>query len=184
MGTHHASVSAMPRTYLAVLCFSACTGDLSPPVRGEDRTPYTLDDNGLTPNGLGDNGLNANGLNANGLNANGLNANGLKANPLFADWFNSTAYVNQENVMRYLVQCALPAGRQVAWTNPVTRISYTWGGKSGLAPDWYKRPATDVEQQWVSACLFALVNTAGQHVTVSLTGGHPARKVSFEEDNI
>lgn len=125
--------------------------------------------NGLTPNGLSYNGLSANGLSANGLSANGLSANGLSANG-FAAWF-SQEPAQADEVMRYLVRCAVPAGSVRTYTDPQTQITYSWPGELGLAPDWANgQPATLVEQQLVSACLAAHVNKFGVSVVISVLG--------------
>jgi hypothetical protein len=129
--------------------------------------------NGLAENGLGSNGLNANGLNTNGLNANGLNANGLNANGLFKTWFVSTSYKNQPQVMKYLIECALPAGQTTGYGG------YTWTGRLGVAGTWYGGAPTGTQQRNVSACMMAHVNADGRHITVSFRG--PALSASDSE---
>jgi len=125
--------------------------------------------NGLSANGLSGNGLSANGLSANGLSANGLSANGL-ATAAFATWFNTnrTAYAA---AMKYLVRCALPASKSLAWTNPQTGVAYTWQGGLGVAPGWAAgAKVTTAEQQVVTACLAAHVNQFGASVPLAVEG--------------
>src|SRR5512143_114790 len=121
-----------------------------------------------------DNGLSLNGLSLNGLSLNGLSLNGLSLNGLsttdFSNWFNSDPAGN-EQLMRYIVLCAVPEGESRSFRNPTTGVLYTWSGWMGLAPSWSSgAPATVVEQQIVSACLAAHANNYGVHVPISLLG--------------
>lgn len=121
-----------------------------------------------------DNGLSANGLSANGLSANGLSANGLTTSILstltFRVWFEAQPTLREE-FMRYLVRCAAPQGVSFSFTSQVTDVTYTWVGNLGLAPGWAGgAPPTLEEQQVVSACLAAHVNTYGQSVPISVLG--------------
>ena len=73
--------------------------------------------------------------------------------------------------MRYAYKCAAADGASLTWTNPVTGQSYTWVGGLGLATSWVGgTPATVAEQQVVTACLGALVNKYGAHVTLAVEG--------------
>ena len=126
-------------------------------------------DNGFTPNGLSQNGLSQNGLSQNGLSQNGLSQNGLSQNG-FSSWFNGDPAVG-EMVMRYLVRCAVASGESRSWTNPATGVSYVFQGELGLAPDWAGgAPASELEQQVVSACLAAHVNAYSVSVPISISG--------------
>ncbi|MDY7230344.1 hypothetical protein [Hyalangium rubrum] len=125
--------------------------------------------NGLTLNGLVVNGLVVNGLVVNGLVVNGLDAQGLSS-PSFADWFSQDPALS-DRVMKYVVYCAENWGVQKSYTHPATGITYTWNGWLGLAHNWASGdPATVVDQQLISACLAAHVNTYGMHVQLSLLG--------------
>ncbi len=120
-------------------------------------------------NGLNLNGLNLNGLNLNGLSLNGLNLNGLST-PSFHGWFTQDAAQN-DGVMKYMVGCALAAGESLSYTDPSSKITYTWPGVLGLAPGWTSgTAATTTELQVVSACMAAHANKFGLHVTISLLG--------------
>jgi len=124
----------------------------------------------VTANSLTPNGLSANGLSANGLSANGLSANGLSATS-FSSWFNSNPESLSEMVMRYLIRCAVPSGESRTWTNPSTGVSYTWAGELGLTPGWAGGlPATETEEQIITACLAAHVNKYGVSMQISLLG--------------
>ncbi|RKH15299.1 hypothetical protein D7V97_00385 [Corallococcus sp. CA053C] len=121
-------------------------------------------DNGLSTNGLSTNGLSTNGLSTNGLSTNGLSTNG------FNDWFNSNA-ATAPTLMAYIVKCAVPAGQTRTFVQAATGASFTWQGNLGLAPNWASGlPATEVEQQAVSACLAAHANKFGLHISLSVLG--------------
>lgn len=120
-------------------------------------------------NGLSLNGLSLNGLSLNGLSLNGLSLNGLSTRD-FADWFQQDAE-RGDQVMRYLIHCAVPAGEVRLYTDPGTGEAYVWTGGLGLAPDWAGgASATEAEQQVVTACLAAHTNKYGVHVPISVLG--------------
>jgi hypothetical protein len=118
-------------------------------------------------NGFSVNGLSFNGLSFNGLSFNGLSFNGLSTSA-FANWFRQDpALANQ--VMRYVVHCAVPAGQTRTYS--ANGQTYTWTGGLGLAPAWAQgASATLTEQQVVSACLAAHANKYNQHVPISVLG--------------
>jgi hypothetical protein len=131
--------------------------------------------NGLALNGLVINGLVINGLVINGLVINGLGPTGLNS-PDFVNWFNQDAVVG-DMVMKYIVYCAANWGQQRSFVNPSTGITYTWDGWLGLAHHWSDgASATLVEQQLISACLAAHVNTYGMHIQLSLLGDKASGK--------
>jgi hypothetical protein len=110
-----------------------------------------------------------NGLAFNGLAFNGLAFNGLSTSS-FNAWFDSNPAL-AEQVMRYVVTCAVPQGQSRSYTRPSTGITYTWTGSLGLAPAWANgTPATLAEQQIVSACLAAHANKYGVSVPISVMG--------------
>ncbi len=130
-------------------------------------------DNGFSANGFSANGFSANGFSANGFSANGFSANGLRTvlsggaviaegagNAAFNTWFDSTPTAAEW--MKYFVRCALPAGEQVTFR------TYAWPGALGVAPNWKYGNPTEADQQRVTACLMAHVNSAGQVVQISL----------------
>ncbi|WP_395853881.1 hypothetical protein [Cystobacter fuscus] len=126
------------------------------------------EDNGLSLNGLSLNGLSLNGLSLNGLSLNGLNSAD------FITWFNSADGGNltgHEALMKYLVRCAVPEGEVRVFVNPITGVRHVWEGGMGLAPQWSGgTPATQDEQQVISACLAAHANNYGVHVPISVLG--------------
>jgi hypothetical protein len=131
-------------------------------------------DNGLAYNGLAYNGLAYNGLAYNGLAYNGLAYNGLSTAD-FQAWFAGDRAL-ADQVMQYVVRCALPETQTLTYTDPTTNQSYTWTGSLGLAPGWASgAPATPQEQQVITACLAAHVNKYGQHVRFSVLGRDAAR---------
>ncbi len=123
-----------------------------------------VSDNSLSFNGLSFNGLSFNGLSFNGLSFNGLSTQAFKS------WFQSNPAMADE-VMRYVVRCAVPAGQTRTYTHPHSGVSYTWTGSLGLAPAWAGGAAAPVlEQQLVSACLAAHVNPYRVNVPISVLG--------------
>ena len=121
-----------------------------------------------------DNGLSLNGLSLNGWSLNGLSLNGLSLNGLsttdFSTWFDENPS-GHEQLMRYVVRCAVAANQSRTFTHPATGTAYTWQGLLGLAPAWAGgAPATVAEQQIISACLAAHANNYGLHVPISLLG--------------
>ena len=126
-----------------------------------------LSTNGLSTNGLSTNGLSTNGLSTNGLSTNGLSTNGLSTNG-FNTWFSADP-AKAEEVMRYIVRCALSEGQSLSYTHVGT--THTWEGTLGLAPGWSSgAEATLAEQQLVSSCLAAHVNKYGVHLNISVLG--------------
>jgi len=77
-----------------------------------------------------------------------------------------------QDVMRYLVTCALDDSQHLEIDLPVSGQRLEFMGGVGLATDWAERPPTDQELQWVSQCLAGLNNR--QTVAVSLRGDHPS----------
>jgi hypothetical protein len=128
-------------------------------------------DNNLSVNGLSFNGLSFNGLSFNGLSFNGLTTQS------FHSWFQSNP-AKADEVMRYIVRCAVPAGQTRTYTRPSTGQTYTWTGALGLAPVWASgSPAPLLEQQLISACLAAHVNPYGVNVPISVLGRHATGQV-------
>jgi hypothetical protein len=123
----------------------------------------------LAGNGLSTNGLSTNGLSTNGLSTNGLSTNGLTT-PQFIGWFDQAPALSTQ-LLQYIARCALPAGASLQWTHPVTGVHYQWAGGLGLAPGWATGlPATELEQQVITACLAALTNKYGLNLPVSVLG--------------
>lgn len=158
-------------TLLSALALAAC----GPGRVATSETGGADFNTGMAQNALSsDNGLSRNGLSRNGLSRNGLSRNGLSRNGLgtadFATWFAEDP-TTSDAVMSYVYRCAAPAGSALIWTDPTTSVSYTWQGVLGLAPGWTAgAPATDAEQQVVSACLAAHVNKYGVHVPIAVEG--------------
>jgi hypothetical protein len=91
-------------------------------------------------------------------------------NKKFVDWFNKGG-IYSDIIMQYIVTCAVGAGESRVWKNPKTQAVHTWKGNLGLAPRWAAgEPATEAEQQVISACLAAHVNKFGAHVVMSIQG--------------
>jgi hypothetical protein len=149
-------------------------GPIEPGERGEpeglrQQSQDQVSNNGLAYNGLAYNGLAYNGLAYNGLAYNGLAYNGL-SNPDFAAWFQGDRSL-ADQVMTYVVRCAMSPNQRLTYTDATTGQSYTWMGSLGLAPGWASgAPANTREQQLITACLAAHVNLYLQHVPFSVRG--------------
>jgi hypothetical protein len=134
--------------------------------------PYILSDNGLSLNGLIANGLQTNGLRMNGLRMNGLRMNGLRMNGFS---INDLSADDSDNVMTYLVGCALPPEHSLTIYDVSSgdEVPHTWWGALGLGTQLEWDALTDpVQQGWVSACMLAHANSLPQkHVMISVRGG-------------
>jgi hypothetical protein len=73
--------------------------------------------------------------------------------------------------LTYVVRCALPEDIVLYAQQGTER--FTFQGGIGLAPRWLYEAMTPSEERWVSACLLALVNYFGKHVTVSMRATPP-----------
>ena len=76
------------------------------------------------------------------------------------------------DTVRYLVECALPAGHTIVKQvgNEVIELD----GSIGLAPEWEDDACDEDCQEWVSACLLARTNVGGNTVYVWMRADHPA----------
>ena len=115
----------------------------------------------------------------------------LEANPETAEILNT---VDGREVYSYMINCAVPAGKQIEATIPDAAdiappdTLYTckdgrcsFPGALGLAEHWIDRPLSPKGQRWVSACLFARVNAYGVTVKLSMRGDAPSLYVSPKE---
>lgn len=119
---------------------------------------------GMATNGMATNGMATNGLATSGLITNAMNTRA------FSDWFNQDVSL-ANMVMRYVVDCGVPNGSSRMWTNPTTGIQYIWNGNWGLTPGWASGlPASELEQQLITACLAAHTNIYGRVVPISIQG--------------
>lgn len=73
--------------------------------------------------------------------------------------------------LRYSALCALEQGDSLLVETASGTISYP--GLYGLATNWAEGACDGSCQRWVTACLLAHTNKAGQSVPLSLRGGHP-----------
>jgi hypothetical protein len=134
------------------------------PVELESASSLLNSDIDFSVEGMGTNGLSASGLSTSGLSLTAM------SNPAFVTWFNQDPIL-ANSVMKYVVACAVPRGERRTWTNPTTGILYKWRGALGLTPDWARgAPATEVEQQVITACLAANTNKYGKKVHFSVQG--------------
>ena len=77
-----------------------------------------------------------------------------------------------QDVIRYMVECALPEGNSV--TKNVQGQTLTFQGMLGLAPEWEDGACDGDCQEWVSACMLARTNVSGETVGIWLQADHPA----------
>jgi hypothetical protein len=117
-------------------------------------------------NGMAMNGMAMNGMAMNGMAMNGMAMNGMAMNGAFGAWFNNTSYTGQDNLMKYVIRCAVAAGSTVTYKDALG-VTHTWTGTFGLAPSWVSGPMTAAEQRWVSACMLAHVNQFAVPIQVS-----------------
>ncbi|WP_428265587.1 RCC1 domain-containing protein [Haliangium sp.] len=130
--------------------------------------------NGLGLNGLGLNGLGLNGLGLNGLGLNGLGLNGLGLNGLDVSLMNLNGVeldtqeeADFEEVIPYLVECALSETQSVTIYDSVGQ-AHAYSGLLGLAEEWADGPLSAAGERFVSACLGARSNPEGLTVQLSL----------------
>ncbi|WP_157232488.1 hypothetical protein [Hyalangium minutum] len=110
-----------------------------------------------------------NGMATNGLSTSGLITNAMNTSA-FITWFNQDVSL-ANMVMHYVVDCGISDGSSRTWTNPTTGIQYVWNGKWGLTPGWASGlPATELEQQLITACMAAYTNKYGRAVDISIQG--------------
>jgi hypothetical protein len=159
-------VSKSLRTLATTAALVGLVGCAAPQDSVEPIGQPGLSFNGLSFNGLSFNGLSFNGLSFNGLSFNGLSFNGLSFNGAgsadFANWFNtadSGDVAMHDMTMKYLIRCAIAAGRTASFTD-ASGVVHTWTGELGLADSWDQNPPTDDQKKWVSSCLMAHVNSA------------------------
>jgi hypothetical protein len=101
----------------------------------------------------------------NGVRMNGVRMNGFSINGLLND--------DSLLLMTYLVECALPDGHHLTMT--IDDSEQPFYGALGLAPNMeYEALSNPEDQEWVTACLLARCNSAGQHHWISMRGAHPA----------
>jgi hypothetical protein len=151
---------ALPLLASSAVLLAGC-GALDGPMTSNVSDDLTAQ-NGLANNGLANNGLANNGLANNGLANNGL------ATSSFESWFGADPAL-ADMVMRYVVRCAYPDGSSLSYSYGGT--TYVWYGLLGLAPDWSAgSPATEKEQQVITACLASLANKYGKSVPISIQG--------------
>ena len=140
------------------------------PIEDAERpAPGVLEQEVSIDNGLSLNGISLNGMSINGLSLNGMSINGLSSSA-FASWFAADPALSNM-VMSYVVRCAVPAGQTRTYRHLPSGVTYTWAGALGLAPAWASGlPATEADQQLVTACLAAHTNKYGAHVPLSVLG--------------
>lgn len=132
-------------------------------------------------------GVTSNAITMNALTTNALTTNADRMAELLRSTLESDSFgpgtslgealwdPNAQQLMAYLVSCALPPGQQVTWQPPPTNPPVppvTWQGALNLCPQWRGGGvAGDAScQELVSSCLLARNNAFGVEVPISIRG--------------
>jgi hypothetical protein len=164
---------------LASLTLTACigaAGEVEGPT-GEAQEP-SLVSNSLVSNSLVSNSLVSNSLVSNSLVSNALTSEQLATSDLVNAALTDP---NSREVFKYIVSCALPNGEHIHVKSGNNH--YNFEGSVGLAPEWGE-PGGSCNgdcQQWVSACLLARVDYAGQKEMISMRGQDSALSTTIGE---
>jgi hypothetical protein len=157
---------------LAGLHAGGCSGEEPPPP-----PPVVSGRSGVVHNAITMNALTTNALTANAANLQALRESKL-ADASFESGTLSEALwdPSAQQVMGYLVSCALAPGQSVTW-RPASSVgpppaATSWQGALALCPQWHDGGiASDTScQELVSACLLARNNASGVEVQISLRG--------------
>jgi hypothetical protein len=135
--------------------------------------------------GVANNAITMNALTTNALTTHPERLRELIESPLVDDSFKPGSSLGDalwdpsaQQVMEYLVSCALEPGQRLSWPPPSSPgpplAPMTWEGSLGLCPRWGQAAggvAGDAAcQELVSACLLARNNAFGMPVQISLRG--------------
>jgi hypothetical protein len=82
--------------------------------------------------------------------------------------------------LKYLASCALDA--DTVLVGEADGRTYEWAGNLGLAPQWHRRPLTEEEERWVSACILARTNYFGVPVKLSMRSPFPSDAPGLHAD--
>lgn len=115
------------------------------------------------------NGLKTDFLLVNALTGNGDRVTKLRTNSLvdaFSDPYTAQALVDRgaAQVLKYLVQCALPAG------SSITVSGVTYSGAYAMCPEWQNSAPSQSCLEVVGACLMARNNALGMSVHLGIRG--------------
>lgn len=157
---------------LGGLAASGCAAPADEQVGVAEEEIVTL--NALTLNALTLNALTLNALTLNALTLNGLTSDALNSN---ADILSALQDPNAQELLKYVVSCALPEGALVSTP------SGDYEGSLGLAPEWGESNGHCDKscQEWVSACVISRVDALGQEVEISIRGQNNALTSSPSE---
>ncbi|WP_224245743.1 hypothetical protein [Hyalangium gracile] len=86
---------------------------------------------------------------------------------------------NAQQLMKYVVSCALKTGQDLKWTNPLTGLQDVWPGSLGLCPEWATQAPSPGCLERVSSCLLARNNAFGLRVELSVRGEHPTNLSAY-----
>jgi hypothetical protein len=159
----------------AVLGAAACTDE----DEMSDSSQGLVQDNRLSVNRLAVNRLAVNRLAVNRLAVNRLAVNRLAAN--LDSMSDLLATEEGQELLGYIVSCALPEGVTLVAEDPVTGDPLEFFGGLGLAKKWLDRRLDKKGKRWVSACLYARVNLHDVTVPISMRGPHRGLVTTPEE---
>lgn len=178
---------------------AAWTCACAPPEEPGDRTgdgwssAALVGDNGIGINGIGINGLSENGIGINGIGINGIGINGIGINGIGINGLDVAGATSAgedlaaeqeavlEDLLSYLIECALPAGEEVSITSASGRPRLVTG-IFGLAPEWRTGALSQAGERKVSACLAARANHLERSVSISLR--HPEIETTAVEADL
>jgi hypothetical protein len=165
------------RLVVMAAALAGCTAEMDPAMEGEVAEAASAVE---ISNALNLNALNLNALNLNALNLNALNLNALDPNSFSALRDPGANGDLAREFVKYAVSCALNAGQtfDFTWTD-AQEVEHpeTFPGVLGLSPEWHTGPLDLTGQRMVSACLAALTNYNGAHVTISMRAPEAPLKV-------
>ena len=133
--------------------------------------------NRVTVNGVTTNRVTVNRLPANRLSETRLSNGALNVNMDSAGKLLSTE--DGRGVFSFIVSCALPS--DAVLQADVDGTTYEFLGELGLAPEWMSGPLGAEGQGWVSACIFARVNTRDVALPISMRGANQALATNIDE---
>ncbi|MBA3463426.1 MAG: hypothetical protein H0T46_25955 [Deltaproteobacteria bacterium] len=144
-----------------------------------DSSQGLVSDNRLSVNRLAVNRLAVNRLAVNRLAVNRLAVNRLSAN--LSSMSDLLATEEGQELLGYIVSCALPEGTVLEAKDPVTGDPLEFFGGLGLATRWLDKALDKKGKRWVSACLYARVNLHDVTVPISMRGPHRGLVTTPEE---
>jgi len=136
----------------------------------------------VTANRVTANRVTANRVTANRLPANRLMSSRLSDGRLTVNMDTAGKLLSSEDgreVFSFIVSCALPS--DVFLEADVDGTTFEFAGEMGLTPEWLTSPLTPEGQGWISACIFARVNSSDVALPISMRGTNQALASDADE---